>query len=61
MNSTTYTGNIRYRVSWLGKVILQVEVEWPDGPDDSNGMPICLRGRGYRDAIPEDLQYFILP
>lgn len=55
------TGATRHRAEVVGiirrrvKLVLQVEVEWGDGPPDCNGMPEFLRGRGWRDADPADL------
>jgi len=60
LNNERLTGKKRYRVEngWLFKgVVLQVEVQWDDGPDDWQGMPEYLRGIMWRDARPEDLQY----
>lgn len=57
-----YTGKTKYRIEKrLFKsdlVVLQVEVSWGNGPEDYDGLPTYLSGRGWRDAIPEDLQYF---
>lgn len=61
MQNEKLTGNIRYRVTHTlvrpSKVLLQVEIVWDDGPDDWHGMPTYLKGKGWRDAKPEDLQY----
>lgn len=56
------TGKIKFRIESSGffnseKVILQVEHEWENGPDDFNGLPTYLCGKGWRDAKAEDLQY----
>lgn len=53
------TGNWRLTTfkSFLGKTVfaVEIEVEWPDGPDDYHGMPEYLGGKGYRLAKPNDL------
>ena len=42
---------IRYRVNWVGKVILQIQViVWDDLPPSQNGLI-------WRDAKANDLQY----
>jgi hypothetical protein len=56
------TGEIQFRVetSYFSKdtkVILQVEEEWGNGPDDSDGLPTFLTSKGWRDATAEDLQF----
>lgn len=57
----TPTGRIRYRTERRmfkpDVLVLQVEVEYGDGPSDSNGMPEYLAGKSWRDARPEDLAF----
>ena len=58
---THLTGQIRFRPHIRGffirrtLLILQVEVEFTDGPPDANGMPRWLAGKVWRDAGMEDL------
>lgn len=63
MTGDTPTGRTRYRLGTVGAglfsrgtpvLILQVEVVWGDGPDDFNGMPTYLAGKGWRDAQVTD-------
>lgn len=50
------TGNTRFRVQgWTHLLVLQVQVEFDDGPPDSNGMAMWLAGKMWRDARTEDL------
>jgi len=57
----TYTNKKRYRIEkrLFGPdlVVLQVKVKWKDGDNDFHGMPTYLAGEGWRDALPEDLQW----
>lgn len=56
----TPTGRVRHRLYTplfsLGPplFVLQVEVDYTDGPDDWRGMPTYLGGRRWRDAVAED-------
>ena len=55
------TGRTRFVAQRIGTIrkrevlVFQVEVAWPDGPPDSNGMPQYLRGTGWRDATTADI------
>jgi len=46
------TGRIRYRTSWNGKLILQVEENWED---ECMYNTTLNKGRKWRDAKIEDL------
>lgn len=58
------TGKARFRSHTQSfgpdRVVLQVEVSWPDGPCDENGIERYLRGTGWVDAVPDDLQYLVV-
>ena len=53
------TGRTRYRTQrrWFKPdvLVLQIEVEFGDGPPDHDGLPIYLEGRRWRDATAEDV------
>lgn len=57
------TGEIRYRIETNGFfnhheiLVLQVQIKWPDGPNDWQGNPENLAGAGWRDAKPEDVPH----
>lgn len=57
----TLTGRTRYReltrVFGHSLLVLQVEVEFGDGPPDYNGMPLYLQGVAWRDAQVTDLAF----
>lgn len=59
---STLTGKTRFRTLAVGfltskthLLVLQVEENYPDGPDDWRGMPTYLSGTHWRDATTEDL------
>lgn len=58
-----FTGRTRYRelprVLGHSLLVLQVEVRFGDGPPDSNGMPLYLKGATWRDAKVEDLSFLV--
>ena len=60
-NDEHLTGNIRYRIQNLffqpSVLVLQVEVEYGDGPLDYNLMPQYLAGKTWRDAVVTDLRF----
>jgi len=60
MNNDRLTGNTRYRIQNLcfrpSVLVLQVEIEFGDGPSDHNGMPQYLAGKIWRDAVVSDLR-----
>lgn len=53
------TGKFRYstrkRLLRPDRVVVEVEIEWGDGPDDHNGMPTYLEGSAWKEASPADM------
>lgn len=50
------TGRLRHRLGFAQKLVLQVEYNREDGPDDQYGLPEYLRENGlWRDAMVTDL------
>lgn len=47
------------RIGLLGHktVVILVEEEYDDGPDDWRGMPEYLAGKHWREATPKDIQH----
>lgn len=56
MSSSRLTGRQRHRITWLGRLVLQVEYEYRYMPAGMRPAPVRFQtSQGWRDAVEGDL------